>query len=52
MVSVFLMASHPAATSKTYEYLETVINGAAPIATSDVDRFLAKVQVLALTIYT
>ncbi|CAF4831143.1 unnamed protein product [Pieris macdunnoughi] len=41
---VFLMASHPAANSKTYQYLDIVLNGAAPMAASDADRFLAKVE--------
>ncbi|XP_063828963.1 uncharacterized protein LOC135078296 [Ostrinia nubilalis] len=39
-----LMGAHPAGTSQTYQYLKSVINGAAPLAESDVKRFLSKVK--------
>ncbi|KAM3960254.1 uncharacterized protein ACR2FA_005730 [Aphomia sociella] len=39
-----LMAAHPAGSKKTYQYLETVINGAAPFAASDAERLLDKIQ--------
>ncbi|CAK1543235.1 unnamed protein product [Leptosia nina] len=41
---IFLMASHPLASKEVYRYLEMVINGAAPISSSDADRFMDKVQ--------
>ncbi|XP_050666781.1 uncharacterized protein LOC126966676 isoform X2 [Leptidea sinapis] len=41
---VLLMANHPAASPKTYQHLEVVINGAASTSSSDADRFLDKVQ--------
>ncbi|CAG4959611.1 unnamed protein product [Parnassius apollo] len=36
---VLMMASHPAASPETLQYLETVINGAAPLAVTDANRF-------------
>ncbi|XP_038212488.1 4-coumarate--CoA ligase 1-like [Zerene cesonia] len=41
---VQLMATHPAASPKTYRHLQMVINGAAPMASTDAERFLNKVQ--------
>lgn len=41
------MGAHPAGTSETYQYLKSVINGAAPLADSDMRRFLNKVKVSA-----
>ncbi|XP_072930482.1 uncharacterized protein [Epargyreus clarus] len=40
---VIMMATHPASSAKTLQYLEIVINGAAPLAASDADRFFSKV---------
>lgn len=45
------MASHPAATKKTYEHLEILVNGAAPLAASDVERFCDKAEVLHIHIF-
>ncbi|XP_060804056.1 uncharacterized protein LOC106130304 [Amyelois transitella] len=39
-----LMSSHPAASKQTFQYLDTVINGAAPSAASDCRRFFDKVK--------
>ncbi|XP_035438058.2 uncharacterized protein LOC118267912 [Spodoptera frugiperda] len=41
---ILLMASHPAATAKTLEPIETICNGAAPLAGSDVERLLRRMQ--------
>ncbi|XP_039757195.1 4-coumarate--CoA ligase 1 [Pararge aegeria] len=41
---VLLMTNHPLASSNTYRYIDNVINGAAGMAASDVERFLSKVQ--------
>ncbi|KAL0879027.1 hypothetical protein ABMA27_003995 [Loxostege sticticalis] len=41
---LLLMGAHPAGTSETYQYLKSVINGAAPLADSDMRRFLNKVK--------
>lgn len=45
LLVVILMANHPMASPKVYQYLEQVINGAAPLAASDAERFFSKVQV-------
>ncbi|KAJ8719771.1 hypothetical protein PYW08_011946 [Mythimna loreyi] len=37
---ILLMGSHSAATEKTFEHVKSVCNGAAPLAASDVERFL------------
>ncbi|XP_052749582.1 uncharacterized protein LOC113510928 [Galleria mellonella] len=39
-----LMTSHPAASPKIYQYLEVILNGAAPFAGSDANRLLSKIQ--------
>ncbi|KAI8432391.1 hypothetical protein MSG28_004791 [Choristoneura fumiferana] len=41
---VLLMASHPASTPATFQYLETIINGAAPLAASDAERLFDKAK--------
>ncbi|CAG9101522.1 unnamed protein product [Plutella xylostella] len=41
---ILLMASHPASSPKTYEHLEVVINGAAPLSPGDAERFLHRAQ--------
>ncbi|XP_047534122.1 4-coumarate--CoA ligase 3-like isoform X1 [Vanessa atalanta] len=41
---IILMTQHPMASAKVYQYLEHVINGAAPIVATDAERFLSKVQ--------
>lgn len=42
---MLLMASHPAATEKTFQHIEFLVNGAAPLAASDVERFMNKAKV-------
>ncbi|CAK1582579.1 unnamed protein product [Parnassius mnemosyne] len=39
---VLMMASHPAASPDKFQYLEAVINGAAPLSEADANRFLDK----------
>lgn len=39
------MANHPLASPKMYRYIDNVINGAAGMAASDVERLFEKVQV-------
>ncbi|CAB3255928.1 unnamed protein product [Arctia plantaginis] len=41
---MLLMASHPAATEKTLQHIEVLVNGAAPLAASDVERFMDKAK--------
>ncbi|KAJ8719770.1 hypothetical protein PYW08_011945 [Mythimna loreyi] len=41
---ILLMGSHPAATEKTFEHVQLVCNGAAPLAASDVERFLHRTK--------
>lgn len=41
---IIMMANHPLGSAKTYQYLETVISGAAPLAPTDGERFLSKFQ--------
>ncbi|XP_034832836.1 uncharacterized protein [Maniola hyperantus] len=41
---VMLMANHPLSSPKLYQYLDNVINGAAGMTSSEVERFLEKVQ--------
>lgn len=41
---VLLMGSHPAATEKTLRHIDVLINGAAPISSSDVERFFDKAK--------
>lgn len=39
------MTSHEAATKKTFEHLDIIVNGAAPCSASDIQQFLAKAEV-------
>lgn len=39
------MGSHPAATEKTLQYVEAIINGAAPVSDTDVLRVFEKAKV-------
>ncbi|KAJ0175984.1 hypothetical protein K1T71_008158 [Dendrolimus kikuchii] len=41
---VLLMGSHPAATEKSLQHLEVLVNGAAPLSGSDVDRFFGRAK--------
>ncbi|XP_075976981.1 uncharacterized protein LOC142977136 [Anticarsia gemmatalis] len=41
---ILLMGSHPAATEKTFEHVEIIVNGAAPLAASDVERLNDKMK--------
>uniref|UniRef100_A0A2A4K2X8 Luciferin 4-monooxygenase n=1 Tax=Heliothis virescens TaxID=7102 RepID=A0A2A4K2X8_HELVI len=41
---ILMMGSHPAATAKTFRHVEFVCNGAAPLAASDVERFLSRCE--------
>ncbi|CAG9788312.1 unnamed protein product [Diatraea saccharalis] len=41
---ILLMGAHPASTSETLQHLRTVINGAAPLGSQDVERFLNKLN--------
>ncbi|CAH2041103.1 unnamed protein product, partial [Iphiclides podalirius] len=39
---VIMMATHPAGSSEKFQYLETIINGAAPLAQTDAEKFFTK----------
>ncbi|KAJ0175985.1 hypothetical protein K1T71_008159 [Dendrolimus kikuchii] len=41
---LLLMGSHPAATEKTLQYVETIVNGAAPVSDTDVFRVFEKAK--------
>ncbi|XP_063538470.1 uncharacterized protein LOC134747764 [Cydia strobilella] len=41
---VLLMASHPAASPETFQHLEVIINGSAPLTTADADRFIERAK--------
>ncbi|CAH2090537.1 unnamed protein product [Euphydryas editha] len=41
---LMMMANHPLGSAKTYQYLENIICGAAPLAPSDAEKFLSKLQ--------
>ncbi|PZC84522.1 hypothetical protein B5X24_HaOG204552 [Helicoverpa armigera] len=41
---ILMMSSHPAATAKTFQHVDFVCNGAAPLAASDAERFLARCE--------
>ncbi|KAL4715648.1 hypothetical protein ACJJTC_006227 [Scirpophaga incertulas] len=41
---VLLMAAHPNGTSETFQHLRSVVNGAAPLSVTDVQRFLSKLK--------
>ncbi|KAJ2951628.1 hypothetical protein O0L34_g13786 [Tuta absoluta] len=41
---VLLMSSHPAASAKTFQHLQYIINGAAPLSAADAEKFLAKAE--------
>ncbi|KAJ8719769.1 hypothetical protein PYW08_011944 [Mythimna loreyi] len=41
---ILMMASHPASTEKTFEHVDIVCNGAAPLAASDVERLFQKAK--------
>ncbi|RVE46831.1 hypothetical protein evm_008539 [Chilo suppressalis] len=41
---ILLMGGHPASTTETLQHLRSVINGAAPLSSTDVERFLSKVK--------
>ncbi|XP_063634769.1 uncharacterized protein LOC134805364 [Cydia splendana] len=41
---ILMMASHPASSSKKLQHLEIIINGAAPLAAADADRFIQKAE--------
>lgn len=45
------MGSHPLANENTYQHIDSVINGAAPLSNSDVERFIDKVKVGLLYIF-
>ncbi|KPJ20772.1 Luciferin 4-monooxygenase [Papilio xuthus] len=37
-----MMANHPASSPKKFQYLETIVNGAAPLSETDAERFFTK----------
>ncbi|XP_013145736.1 PREDICTED: 4-coumarate--CoA ligase 1-like [Papilio polytes] len=39
---VIMMATHPAGLPEKFQYLETIVNGAAPLAETDAERFISK----------
>ncbi|XP_013172741.1 PREDICTED: 4-coumarate--CoA ligase 1-like [Papilio xuthus] len=39
---VIMMATHPASSPKKFQYLETIVNGAAPLSETDAERFFTK----------
>lgn len=39
------MNTHPASNTEIFKYLETVVNGAAPLAAGDFDRLCEKAKV-------
>ncbi|XP_063364701.1 uncharacterized protein LOC134653303 [Cydia amplana] len=41
---ILMMTSHPAGSPKTFQSLEIIINGAAPLAASDAERFIEKAK--------
>ncbi|KAG6459991.1 4-coumarate--CoA ligase 1 [Manduca sexta] len=41
---MLLMGSHPASTERSLQYLEVLVNGAAPLASSDVDRLFERAK--------
>lgn len=41
-----MMATHPAGLPEKFQYLETIVNGAAPLAETDAERFITKSKVL------
>ncbi|XP_063385015.1 uncharacterized protein LOC134671168 [Cydia fagiglandana] len=41
---ILMMTSHPAGSPKTFQSLEIIVNGAAPLAASDAERFIEKAK--------